>query len=256
MKCGKICAGLVLAAVGAAVVVGSVGCQEYATYPEVKSARGMSPDLNNPGSEAAMVAALQYVATRYPPGGPKFEPKTPKEAGQLKADYALAINLPKGMRKSFYERMAKEVGDQVLPLTADVLTDPTVPVYYVTRVWMRFHESTIDVLRPMPEMGPGPDGKPVYQCVTVRLTGGLEPWRVIHARAAGVGEEAPEPYFLPDIERTNQYAFSQMSPEEQANYQQTSNATVITAPQVQWRPKVVQSADPTQASAPEGEQSH
>jgi hypothetical protein len=226
---------------GAAAVVGVVGtgCQEYATYPPVATAKGMSEDMNNPASEAAMVAALQYVATRYPPGGPAFVPTTPKEAGQLKASYPLAVDLPKGMRKSFYERMAKEVGDQAVPLTPDVWDAHNLPVYHVTRVWMRFHEGTVDVLRPMPELGLGPDGKPVYQKVTVKLTGGFEPWRVIHARAWEPGVEAtPDPYFLPDIERVDQYAFSQLSPEEQAKQVRTGKAQVITDPAIKWQPKV------------------
>jgi hypothetical protein len=230
-----LAAGL-LAAVGGMV---GVGCQEYATYPAVATAKGMSEDLNNPGSEQAMVAALQYVATRYPPGGPVYEPKNAAEAGELKARYEMAINLPKGMRKSFYERMATEVGDKTVPLTSEVWSSGEVPVYHVTRVWMRFHEGTVDVLRPMPEMGNGPDGKPVYQKVTVKLTGGFEPWRVIHARAWDPGVDAtPEPYFLPDIERVDQYTFSQKTPEQQANDVRTGNAEHVTDPtSVKWRAK-------------------
>jgi hypothetical protein len=228
-----------------------VGCQEYATYPAVATAKGMSEDLNNPGSEAAMVAALQYVATHYPPGTPKFEPKNAAEAGDLKAGYALAIDVPKGMRKSFYERMATEVGSDTVPLTKDVWDGGKLPVYHVTRVWMRFHEGTVDVLRPMPELGMGPDGHPVYQKVTVKLTGGFEPWRVIHARAWEPGvDAAPEPYFLPDIERIDQYAYSQKTAEEQANEVRTSNAQVISAPPVKWTPKEPTTTTTTQAPEP------
>jgi hypothetical protein len=236
-----------LAALAGGCILIAGGCQEYATYPPVATAKGMSEDLNNPGSEHAMVAALQYVATRYPPGGAKFEPKSAAEAGQLKATYPLAINLPKGMRKSFYERMAQDVGSEAVPLTADVWDNNRLPVYHVTRVWMRFHEGTVDVLRPMPELGIGPDGKPVYQKITVKLTGGFEPWRVIHARAWDPGVDAvPEPYYLPDIERTDQFKYSQMTPEQQAKYVRTGKAEVITDPTVKWRPKVT-----TTTQAPE-----
>src|SRR5262245_17921788 len=88
----------------AAAAVG--GCQQYTTYPAVPTQHGTSESPNNPATEAAMVAALQYVATRYPPGGPVYGAKTPEEAGRITADYAFAINVPKGMRKSFYERIA------------------------------------------------------------------------------------------------------------------------------------------------------
>jgi hypothetical protein len=220
------------------LLAGTVGCQEYATYPPVSTAKGMSEDMNNPASEAAMVAALQYVATRYPPGGPQMEPKNSTEAGQLKVVYPMAVGLPKGMRKSFYERMANEVGDQTVPLTPEVWDGNRLPVYHVTRVWMRFHEGTVDVMRPMPELGMGPDGKPVYQKVTVKLTGGFEPWRVTYARAWSPGVDAtPEPYFLPEIERTNQFKYSYMSPEDQAKEVRSSRAEVLTAPPTKWEPK-------------------
>jgi hypothetical protein len=231
----KVLAGVV---VGGIVLLSGTACQQYATYPPVSTAKGMSEDLNNPGSEKAMVAALQYVATHYPPGGKTFEPKASAETGLLEARYPLAIDLPKGMRKSFYERMATEIGDQTVPLTPDVWSSGRLPVYHVTRVWMRFHEGTVDVLRPVPEMGMGPDGKPVYQKVTVSLTGGFEPWRVVHARAWEPGDVAPEPYFLPDIERIDQYKFSQLTPEEQAKWVRTSKAEVISVPEVKPSPKV------------------
>jgi hypothetical protein len=230
---------LLAGVVGGIVLLAGTACQEYATYPPVATAKGMSEDLNNPGSEKAMVAALQYVATHYPPGGKTFEPKATAETGLLQAAYPMAINLPKGMRKSFYERMASDVGTQAVPLTEDVWNSGRLPVYHVTRVWMRFHDGTVDVLRPMPELGIGSDGKPVYQKVTVKLTGGFEPWRVVHARAWEPGVEAtPEPYFLPDIERIDQFKFSQLTPEEQAKQVRTGKAEVITDPVVKWRPKV------------------
>jgi len=208
-------AGLAIALSAGAFV--STGCQEYATYPQVSTAKGMNEDPNNPGSERAIVAALQYVATRYPPSAPAFQPRSSTEAGQSKASYPMAVCLPRGMRKSYYERIATEVGDQVVPLTEDAWSNNSLPVYHVTRVWMRFHNGTVDVLRPMPEMGMGPDGKPVYQKVTVKLEGGLEPWRVIFARAWDPGiESKPDPYFLPETERYDQFKFSQMSPEDQA----------------------------------------
>jgi hypothetical protein len=200
--------------IGAVLAGGvGVGCQQYQTYPAVTTARGMAENPNNPNTERAMVAALQYVATRYPPGGQRFEAKTPDEAGRMTADFPFAINVPKGMRKSFYERIATKVGPEVKPLTEEVVADNTLPIYHVTRVWLRFRTGTIDVLRPMPEMGVGPDGTPVYQKVTVRLEGDFTPWRVIHARAWEPGaDSSPELYFLPDKERVDQFELSTKPP--------------------------------------------
>lgn len=243
-------AGLALALSATALV--STGCYEYSTYPKVETAKGMNEDPNNPNAEAAMVAALQYVATRYPPNAPAFAPKSSTEAGQSKAYYPLAVCLPTGMRKSYYERIATEVGDQVVPLTGEVWNNGSMPVFAVSRVWMRFHTSTVDVLRPMPELGLGPDGKPVYQKVTVKLEGGLEPWRVIFARAWDPGIEAtPEPYFLPEVERYDQFKFSQLSPEDQAKWVRTSKAEVLTAPQPKPMPKPVETTPVETTSAPE-----
>lgn len=195
------------------------GCQKYQNYPPIATARGMAEDPNNPATEQAIVASVQYVANRYPPGGPRYEATNSREAGSLKVNYPLAISVPPGMRKSFYERIPREIGPEVVPVTPELVEVGEVPVVFVTRVQLRFHTGIVDVLRPMPELGKGPDGKPVYQKVTVRLQGGLEPWRAIHARAWEPGaDEAPDYYFVPDMERVDQFKYTQMTPEKQEAY--------------------------------------
>jgi hypothetical protein len=182
------------------------GCQHGGVnYPEIPSARGTKQDPNSPASESAIVGALQFVANRYPPGQLRTDAATSKEAGEVRPDLPMAINLPAGMRKSYYERIARKVGPNVVPMTAE--TDPNLPVYHVTRVWLRFKEGWVDVMRPMPELAPGPDGKPVYQTVTLKMEGGFAPqWHVMHARAWEPGLDAlPELYYVPDEERINQY---------------------------------------------------
>ncbi len=199
---------------GLAVAVG--GCQKYQNYPAVPTARGMAEDPNNPATESAIVAAVQYVANRYPPGGPRYEALSAQEAGSLKADYPFALSVPPGMRKSFYERIPGKIGPEVVPLTPEVVEQGRLPILFVTRVQLRFQQGIVDVLRPMPELGKGPDGRAVYQKVTVRLKGGFEPWHAIHGRAWEPGaDEAPEYYFLPDIERVDQYEYSQMDAQGQ-----------------------------------------
>lgn len=193
----------VCAALIAAAALG--GCtHQYTNYPEIPSAKGLKQDPNSPASESAMVVALQFVANRYPPGTLRLDAKSSKEAGEMRTNTPMAVNLPRGQRKSYYERIARKVGPNVVPMTLE--TDPSLPVYHVTRVWLRFSEGWVDVMRPMPELGPGPDGKPVYQTVTLKMQGGFGPWRVLHARAWQPGlDPVPEIYLVPDQERIDQY---------------------------------------------------
>lgn len=199
---------IMAAAMCAGMAVGLAGCnQQYANVPEVPSARGLAEDPNKSSSEGAMVVSLQYVANRYAPSTLRYDAATAKEAGELKTELPMVINLPRGQRKSFYERIARKVGPNVVPMTPDV--SPTLPVYHVTRVWLRFSEGWVDVMRPMPELPPGPDGKPVYQTVTLKLKGGVGPWRIVHARAWTPGmDPVPEPYYMPETDRINEFDYT------------------------------------------------
>lgn len=182
------------------------GCKHGGVnYPEIPSAKGTKQDPNSPASESAMVAALQFVANRYPPGKLREDAPTAREAGEVRTSLPMAVNLPAGLRKSFYDRIARKVGDHVVPVSGE--TDAGLPVYHVTRVWLRFKEGWVDVMRPMPELPPGPDGKPIYQTVTLKMEGGFAPsWRVVHARAWEPGlDPIPELYYIPDEDRINQY---------------------------------------------------
>lgn len=198
----------VLAAAMCVSLVGLAGCnQQYANVPEVPTARGLAEDPNKSSSEGAMVVALQYVANRYAPSTLRFDAANSKEAGELKTQLPMVINLPRGQRKSFYERIARKVGPNVLPMTPDV--NQALPVYHVTRVWLRFSEGWVDVMRPMPELPPGPDGLPVYQTVTLKLHGGVGPWRIVHARAWTPGmDPVPEPYYMPETDRINEFDYT------------------------------------------------
>lgn len=181
---------------------------QYTNYPVVPTAKGLSENPNSPGAESAMIASVQYVASRYGPSTRNPEPTTAAEAGKMTIDFPMTVAAPAGMRKSFYERLARQIGPEVSPLTPESLASGN-PIYYITRVWLRGVDGQVDVMRPMPELGRGTDGKPVYQTVTVRLQGSLEPWHVVHARAWEPGiDPVPEPYFVPDVERINQYQYT------------------------------------------------
>jgi len=196
--------------VGLMVVGGLSGCQQYVSSPGVPSAKGVPENPNKPAALSCMVEATRYVATRYPPGGYVYDAESAAEQGAVQAPYALLVNGPQGLRRSFYVRLAEGVGSQAEPMTPDN-QGSGLPVFYVDRVWLRFNSATVDVIRPMPEVGPGPDGKPVYQTVTVRLEGGTTPWRVVHARAWPAGATTlPTAYFLPDEERVDQFEVTMM----------------------------------------------
>lgn len=184
---------------------GITGCQQYVSAPGIPSAQGIPENPNKPAAISVMVEAVRYVATRYPPGGYDYDAASMQEQAAVEVPYAMQVCPPRGLRRSFYERLVQNIGPAAQPISPEGLEEG-LPTFYVTRVWMRFQKATVDVLRPMPEVGLGPDEKPVYQTVTVRLEGGLEPWRVVHARAWSPNEPTlPQPYFMPDEERIDQF---------------------------------------------------
>jgi len=190
-----------------ASAAGLSGCtKQYTNYPEVPSARGLSEDPNSPGAELAIIASVQYVVRRYFPGSQHDDDSTTQGVARAAVDDAFILNLPRGMRKSFYERIVRRVGPNVLPMTPEALEQSGLPVFHVTRVWMRLHDAQVDIMRPMLELPPGLDGQPIYQTVTCRLEGRFMQWRVVHARAWTPGlDPVPEPFFLPEIERVDQF---------------------------------------------------
>jgi hypothetical protein len=186
------------------------GCyQQQATYPKADGAEGLTDNPNTPASEQAMVQALQYVASRYGVSKREFH----NAASDIDAPLvtkSMVVNLPRGLRKSVYERVAAKVGPNVQPATP-MSVESGAPVYYVTRVWMRFNRGVIDVVRPMTELGAGKDGLPVYQRISVHLTGGNTPWKVAYARtwSPQSTEPPPSPYFVPAVDDPNQWAIEQ-----------------------------------------------
>jgi len=201
-----------VAAMGAAV--GGPGCQQYVNAPAIPTSRGIPDNPNKPAAVECIRLAVQYVATRYPPGTVEDSLVTEKGRVQMRAPYPLVVNAPRGMRKSFYTTIVKEVGAFAEPMTP-AARESDLPTFHVASIIMRFNTAQVDVLRPMPELGPGTDGKPVYQTVTVRLEGGMEPWRVVHARAwAPDNVVIPPPYFIPEIERVEQYKWQMQQDKE------------------------------------------
>lgn len=167
----------------------SQGCTGYHSYPPIKGSMA-STNPNSPPVDEIMIASLEWVTTRYPVGGTVISGETPE----------FAINLPRGVRKSVYEHVAAKVSDRARPLTPD---NASLPTYHIAELWVRDGLAKVTVLRPAHELGPGPDGKPVYQGITLRIEGGLHPWRVVRHQVWEVGTiQLPELYFCPGSEPT------------------------------------------------------
>lgn len=177
----------VLSRLAAAAVVGLAilgGCAGYGTHKGA-DAQGIEDlqDPNQPNAERVMIAALRHVILRHRPGGEN----TP-----------VAINLPPGMRRSGCERIARDVGPEVYPLTEEIAQQGTMPIFHVGRVWLRFEKAKVDVFRPLPELGTNASGQISYQPITVELQGGLRPWKVVYAQPREPGSvPTPMASFMP-----------------------------------------------------------
>lgn len=164
------------------------GCTGYHSYPPIKGSMA-STNPNSPPVDELMIVSLDWVTTRYPVGGTVISGQTPE----------FAINLPRGVRKSVYEYVAEKVSDRARPLTPE--NAETLPVYHIAELWVRDGLAKVTVLRPAYELGPAPNGKPVYQGITLRIEGGLHPWRVTRHQVWEVGTiQLPELYFCPGSE--------------------------------------------------------
>jgi hypothetical protein len=171
------------------------GC--HTNYPAVGGTSRLvtSNNPNDVGPERCVVGALRWVLAKYPPravaGGPMPE---------------IAINLPPGTRKSYYERIATMVGPSVRPLTPEIWESKRMPVYHVSRVWVREQQAKVDVLRPMFELGPAPDGRPIYQLIEVHLRGPFQ-WDVVLGRSRSEPGlvPVPGPWFVPATDNPNEF---------------------------------------------------
>jgi hypothetical protein len=171
-----------------------------------------STNPNLYSSRECMAVALGWVITKFPPSTPATS------YGNSRA----LINLVPGMNREMYIKVADKVSAatniEVSPIEPGD-DDSGLPIYHVARVWLRHGDAKVDVLRPMPELGLKDDGQPVYQCITVILSGGFQPWLVkaTHTREPGL-VEVPPLYFLPEevIPGETQPAGAEPVPSEQA----------------------------------------
>jgi len=165
-----------------------VGCYGYASYPPIESA---SPGINNPNAppvDELMMLATKWVADRYPP---------PRSGPAVVGEAQFAINLPEGVRRDVYERVSERTGGRAVPITPE--TAAALPVYHIARVWVRMHQAKVDIMRPRLELPRDSDGQPVYECITLLVDGGMQPWRVTRFQTWQVGVvSTPARWYCPD----------------------------------------------------------
>lgn len=170
-------------AAAAALVAGCVG---YTAAPK-EPGESVFTDPNAPATRDVAATALRWVVWRYPPEGGDGRLRSWEQEGDRGAwagTSRFIINVPAGTRWEVYERLIRDVGRGAAPVTPQT---ETLPAYHLGRVHVLGDEASVDVVRPVPEMGPGPDGRPVYQGVTVKLRGGVRPWTVIGSKTWSMG---------------------------------------------------------------------
>lgn len=178
------------AALGLPAPLVLTGCVGYGSWPPVEGADLAATNPNVPYAVETMALSLQWVLQRYPAPGTGTEPVPADEA-------RFAVNVPAGIRRANYIKIASAPGGT--PTTAENVEH--LPVYHIGRVWIRGGKATVDVLRPMFEYPARGDGSMVYQCVTVHMEGGFQPWRVAGTQTREPGVvPVPDYYFLPESE--------------------------------------------------------
>lgn len=159
-----------LLALAAALLPGCVG---YHVYPPEEGLRGISNPNSSPIPELA-TEALRWTVTRYPPTGGYEWTRTPADLPGPEAKFV--INLPTGFNALIYRAIARNVSPNALPMEPGL---ESLPTFHVARIYVMGDDAKVDVIRPVPGLpGNAPDAGPITQGITLRLRGGVEPWRV------------------------------------------------------------------------------
>ncbi|OAB63221.1 hypothetical protein AY599_27235 [Leptolyngbya valderiana BDU 20041] len=147
------------------------GCAGWQTWPPSEPTDRV-PARDNAAVNQTMTLALARVIADYPPRGGENQ--------------RIAVNLPSGqVSPEVYRRIARDVEGEpgvdrlVAPLSE---ANMSLPVYHVAGVKIRTNTAYIDVLRPIfgvDELDRAElTNDEAYQGYSVRLEGGIRPWRV------------------------------------------------------------------------------
>lgn len=145
----------------------TAGCATYANYPAVDGDVAVN-DPNVAPLPSMMTVAMGWLMDRYP------------------AEGAYVVNWPRGMDRARAKSMVELVGPD-----ARVVSPETegLPVYHVSRVWLRGDRGEVDVMRPVAQ------GEGGYQTVTVHLRSELGRWEIANSKVWPMGmASAPELY--------------------------------------------------------------
>ncbi|MCA9294550.1 MAG: hypothetical protein KDA20_12125 [Phycisphaerales bacterium] len=163
------------------------GCATYANYPAIERDLAVN-DPNIHPIPGLMRRALVRVL-----GDDRLHGRMPER---------WALNLPKGTGYAMAERVLAETMEQAGVTGGELVSveNDTLPIYSVTRVWIRGDQGEVDVVRPVAWVGL--DDRPwSLQKITLHLRGGRYKWDVVTARAWPVGTAAePELYGWPVVE--------------------------------------------------------
>jgi hypothetical protein len=161
-----------LALVGAVgLVVVLSGCVSYTNVPEPSSAPAFK-NANSGSSIKVISAAVERVVRKHP---------------MKDAQGRYALNLPAGTTPETAQRIVEK-----LPAGAMVPTEgmeSSVPVYHISRVWIRGRSGKVDVVYPLPD---GLDGG-----VTCWMHGGDRPWYVERLQYWAPGTIPTPPIYVP-----------------------------------------------------------
>ncbi len=165
------------------------GCVGYGSYPGADEPIEGAEDPNQPNAERVMTTSLNYVLRRF----------------RGSSNQAIAVNLPPGVRRAYYERIAASAASNAVPVTPEAV-EQGLPVYHVGRIWLRHRMAKVDILRPRSEIGASPEGQGVYEGITVTLEGGFHPWRVVDIRTWEPGVvKVPDYWYLPATDRVDEF---------------------------------------------------
>tara|TARA_R110000782_G_scaffold19101_14_gene52125 strand:+ start:23235 stop:23993 length:759 start_codon:yes stop_codon:yes gene_type:complete len=147
------------------------GCTSYTNVNGPESGPAVQ-DPNGIQAERVTKAALSWAVRRHPVDGP------------------FVLNLPAGTSMETANDIAAAVGmGATIPMTTDV----ELPVYHVTRVWIRVSDAKVDVLYPMTDG----TGATVDRAVTVWLNAGVRPWTVSRGQYWNPGTVPVPPIYIP-----------------------------------------------------------
>jgi len=186
-------------AVACLLLGATVGCAGYATYPPVDG----DTAINNPNFRpvrSVIAQALRWTIERHPVPG------------------QYAVNLPEGLTAGNVRSIIRQLPEGGRPLTEQ---SKDLPVYHVSRIWIRGAGAEVDVHRPVLDV-PGPDDQPVHQMMTVTLDGGFNRWRAESSQSWVIGAEPTPP--LRFVQTDNQTDVDDAEDEQAEQSEEESSA--------------------------------